>query len=163
MATMYNPLGCYMYHVVLQYFCFILVAIMCIGQLVGTLVSTISSHYFGRKIAVLASCPPGFMGWILQVNHKISTIYNNLKEACNIIINFQGVGGNLEAILAGRFFVGLSLGMEGSIHSMYICEIVSKRYRGPMVASGVVVINFGFLLVYFLGSFTHWQVRVGSV
>ena len=53
--------------------------------------------------------------------------------------------------------------MEGSIHSMYICEIVSKRYRGPMVASGVVVINFGFLLVYILGSFTHWQGRVGSV
>ena len=53
--------------------------------------------------------------------------------------------------------------MEGSIHSMYICEIVSKRYRGPMVASGVVVINFGFLLVYILGSFTNWQVRVGSV
>ena len=77
-----------MYHVVLQYFCFILVAIMCIGQLVGTLVSTVATHYFGRKIAVLASCPPGFMGWILQVNHKISTIYNNLKEACNIIINF---------------------------------------------------------------------------
>ena len=76
---------------------------------------------------------------------------------------FQGVGGNLEAVLAGRFFVGLSLGMEGSIHSMYICEIVSKRYRGPMVASGVVVINFGFLLVYILGSFTHWQVRIGSV
>ena len=76
---------------------------------------------------------------------------------------FQGVGGNLQAILAGRFFVGLSLGMEGSIHSMYICEIVSKRYRGPMVASGVVVINFGFLLVYILGSFTNWQVRVGSL
>ena len=69
----------------------------------------------------------------------------------------------MEAVLAGRFFVGLSLGMEGSIHSMYICEIVSKRYRGPMVASGVVVINFGFLLVYILGSFTNWQVRVGSV
>ena len=32
-----------------------------------------------------------------------------------------------------------------------------------MVASGVVVINFGFLLVYILGSFTNWQVRVGSV
>ena len=68
----------------------------------------------------------------------------------------------MEAVLAGRFFVGLSLGMEGSIHSMYICEIVSKRYRGPMVASGVVVINFGFLLVYILGSLTNWHVIVGS-
>ena len=60
---------------------------MCIGQLVGTLVSTISTHYFGRKIAVLASCPPGFMGWILQVNHHCDKT-NNLKEACNVLINF---------------------------------------------------------------------------
>ena len=93
------------------------------------------------------------------MRQKIPTLKKHVILSCF----FQGVGGNLEAVLAGRFFVGLSLGMEGSIHSMYICEIVSKRYRGPMVASGVVVINFGFLLVYILGSFTHWQVRVGSV
>ena len=60
---------------------------MCIGQLVGTLVSTVATHYFGRKIAVLASCPPGFMGWILQVNPHCDKT-NNLKEACNVLINY---------------------------------------------------------------------------
>ena len=46
---------------------FLLVAIMCIGQVVGSLLSALATPYLGRKIVVLASCPPGFMGWILQV------------------------------------------------------------------------------------------------
>ena len=71
----------------------------------------------------------------------------------------QGAGKNLGTMIAGRFFLGLSLGMEGSIHSMYVCELTSKKYRGPMVASGVVIINLGFLFVYILGSFSHWQVH----
>ena len=61
--------------------------------------------------------------------------------------------------MAGRFFLGMSLGMEGSIHCMYVCELTSKKYRGPMAASSVVVINFGFLLMYVLGSSLHWQVE----
>ena len=72
----------------------------------------------------------------------------------------QGAGTNLEALMAGRFFLGMSLGMEGSIHCMYVCELVSKKYRGPMAASSVVIINFGFLLMYILGSSLYWQVGI---
>ena len=71
----------------------------------------------------------------------------------------KGAGPNIDALLAGRFFIGLSMGMEGSIHSMYVCELTSKKYRGPLAASSVVVINIGFLLVYILGTLSHWQVN----
>ena len=71
----------------------------------------------------------------------------------------KGAGKNLEAMMAGRFFLGMSLGMEGSIHCMYVCELTSKKYRGPMAASSVVVINVGFLLMYILGSSLNWQVK----
>ena len=62
--------------------------------------------------------------------------------------------------MAGRFFVGMSLGMEGSIHCMYVCELSSKKYRGPLAASSVVILNLGFLLMYILGSSIHWQVQL---
>ena len=75
-----------------------------------------------------------------------------------MVLIIQGAGKNLEALMAGRFFVGMSLGMEGSIHCMYVCELTSKKYRGPMAASSVVVLNFGFLLMYILGSSLDWQV-----
>ena len=64
----------------------------------------------------------------------------------------------IDGLMSGRFLVGLSMGMEGSIHSMYVCELSSVRWRGPMVSSGVLVITVGILQVYVLGSFVHWQV-----
>jgi hypothetical protein len=51
------------------------------------------------------------------------------------------------------------MGMEGSIHSMFVCELTSKKWRGPMSASGVLVITVGILLIYIMGSFISWQVR----
>ena len=63
-------------------------------------------------------------------------------------------------LFTGRFLIGLSMGMEGSIHSMYVCELASRRWKGPMTSSGVLVITIGILLIYILGSFVHWQVRL---
>ena len=54
--------------------CIFAVAILCIGQIVGALISAIIASYFGRKPAVLISCPLGLMGWILQV---IKSIHND--------------------------------------------------------------------------------------
>ena len=81
-----------------------------------------------------------------------------LKLRIKLFLIVQGAGQNLEALMAGRFFVGMSLGMEGSIHCMYVCELSSKKYRGPLAASSVIILNLGFLLMYILGSSIHWQV-----
>ena len=35
---------------------------MCIGQVVGSVLSASATPYLGRKLVVLASCPPGFLG-----------------------------------------------------------------------------------------------------
>ena len=63
-------------------------------------------------------------------------------------------------VVIGRFFLGLALGMEGSIHSMYVCELASGKYRGPMSASGVVTVNLGILTIYIVGTLTDWQVNI---
>ena len=54
--------------------------------------------------------------------------------------------------------VGLSMGMEGSIHSMYVCELTSKIWRGPFASSGVLVITLGILAIFVMGSFIPWKV-----
>ena len=50
------------------------------------------------------------------------------------------------------------MGLEGSIHSLYVSELTSKPYRGPFVTSGVITITAGILLVYVIGSFLQWHV-----
>ena len=47
------------------------VALLSIGQVLGCIVSAITCTYLGRKIAVLLSCMPGLLGWILQVKHNL--------------------------------------------------------------------------------------------
>ena len=71
-----------------------------------------------------------------------------------------GAVQNFEGLLSGRFLVGLSMGMEGSIHSMYVCELTSKKWRGPLAGSGVILITLGILAIYIMGSFISWQVRI---
>ena len=67
---------------------------------------------------------------------------------------------SLEGLLSGRFLVGLSMGMEGSIHSMYVCELTSKTWRGPFASSGVLVITLGILAIFVMGSFIPWKVNI---
>jgi MFS family permease len=83
--------------------------------------------------------------------------FNNLGIIGWIIL---GAVPNLEGLLSGRFLVGLSMGMEGSIHSMYVCELTSKKWRGPLAGSGVILITLGILAIYVMGSFVSWQVII---
>ena len=59
------------------------VALLSIGQVLGCIVSAITCTYLGRKIAVLLSCMPGLLGWILQVKHNLiaslSTKWQHMK------------------------------------------------------------------------------------
>ena len=58
----------------------------------------------------------------------------------------------------GRAVIGLGMGVEGSLHSVYVCECTSGRWRGAAAATGTVVITAGILGSYVLGSVTDWQV-----
>ena len=50
------------------------------------------------------------------------------------------------------------MGLEGSLHSLYVVELMSKHFRGPFVTSGVITITLGILVIYVIGSFLPWHV-----
>lgn len=52
------------------------------------------------------------------------------------------------------------MGISGAIHSVYVCELVDKRWRGPMTASGVIVITCGLTTAYVVGSIFDYKVTL---
>ena len=42
---------------------------------------------------------------------------------------------------------------------VYVCELADKRWRGPMAASGVIVITGGLFAAYIVGTFVHYKVH----
>ena len=75
-------------------------------------------------------------------------------------IFFSAAAYNKLCLLVGRFLVGLGMGLEGSLHSLYVVELMSKHFRGPFVTSGVITITLGILVIYVIGSFLPWHVRM---
>ena len=71
-----------------------------------------------------------------------------------------------------RVLSGLGMGIEGTIHPVYVCELTSPSLRGnvlrsnfnfetnhegPLASSGVIIITAGILLSYVLGTFIEWK------
>ena len=107
-----------------------------VGQVLGGLAVGALGASLGRKNTVLASCLPNFIGWVVLFSLP-----------------------SLEFAILGRFLTGIGMGMEGAIHSVYVCELVSPRWRGSMTASGIVVITAGILASYLVGTILYWRVR----
>ena len=42
------------------------------------------------------------------------------------------------------------MGIEGTVHPVYVCEVCSPGVRGPLAATGVIVITTGVLAAYIL-------------
>ena len=76
----------------------------------------------------------------------------------NCLYIFSAAAYNKLCLLVGRFLVGLGMGLEGSLHSLYVVELMSKHFRGPFVTSGVITITLGILVIYVIGSFLPWHV-----
>ena len=106
------------------------------GQICGSFITAGISDSIGRKATTLLSCLPVLIGWI-----------------CLALANSSFL------LILGRFLIGLGMGIEGSLHSLYVVELMPKKRRGPWVTSGVLTIVSGILLVYIMGTFLHWQVN----
>ena len=60
-------------------------------------------------------------------------------------------------LYAGRVLCGLGMGIEGTVHPVYVCEVCSPGTRGPLAATGVIIITTGVLISYILGTFISWK------
>ncbi len=88
----------------------------------------------------MTSCIPALIGWLILAlaNHS----------------------GGLAALLTGRLLIGCGMGVEGSLHSVYVAELASSKLKGPLITSGVIMITLGILFIYILGTFVHWEVII---
>lgn len=114
---------------------FTLAASLTIGQVLGGILSGLLGNCLGRKTTMLLSCLPNCLGWILLASLP-----------------------SYSWAVTARLVTGVGIGMGGVVQPIYACELAEPGSRGALAASGPIVITFGILLTYVMGSFVHWQV-----
>ncbi|XP_015111574.1 facilitated trehalose transporter Tret1 [Diachasma alloeum] len=106
-----------------------------IGTPIGCLLTGYLMDYLGRKRSLIITEIPALLGWLL--------------------ITFAT---SVEAIYAGRFFVGLGSGMVGAPARVYTSEVTQPHLRGMLTALASVGVSTGVLIEYALGSILHWKI-----
>merc|ERR1719232_2355965 len=86
-----------------------IVSLVSIGQVGGAFMGGLLASGIGRKGAVLLSVVPSITGWcVLAIAQDAPMLY------------------------AGRVLTGLGMGVEGTVHPVYVCEVCSPGVRGPL-------------------------------
>ncbi|GAB7351808.1 hypothetical protein MBLNU459_g2377t4 [Dothideomycetes sp. NU459] len=117
------------------------------GALVGAVIAGLTADKYGRKLAIYLGCALFFAGSLIQATSF-----------------------GVPQMSAGRFIVGLGVGLASMIIPMYISELAPARYRGRMIGFDNLSITCGQLISYALGAgLTHvgagwrWMVAIGAV
>lgn len=119
-------------------------SLMPLGAVAGSILLTPLSETYGRKKALIISCAFYTMGAII----------------CAAALN-------VETMYAGRFFVGVGVGIEGGGIGVYIAESVPSNVRGSLVSLYQFNIALGELFGYIIGVIFFdvkggWRFMLGS-
>ncbi|CAR26745.1 ZYRO0C00374p [Zygosaccharomyces rouxii] len=119
-------------------------SLMPLGAVAGSILLTPFSEMLGRKTSLVISCGFYTMGAII----------------CAAALNVQ-------TMYAGRFFIGVGVGLEGGGIGVYIAECVPSTVRGRLVSLYQFNIALGELFGYIVGVIffeVHggWRFMVGS-
>ncbi|QLQ77768.1 hypothetical protein HG537_0A00150 [Torulaspora globosa] len=119
-------------------------SLMPLGAVAGSILLTPLSEYFGRKKALVISC----------VFYTIGAI-------------ICAAATNHHEMYAGRFLVGVGVGIEGGGIGVYISESVPSSVRGSLVSLYQFNIALGELFGYIIGVIFFdvkggWRYMVGS-
>ncbi|OCF39359.1 MFS transporter, SP family, solute carrier family 2 (myo-inositol transporter), member 13 [Kwoniella heveanensis CBS 569] len=117
------------------------------GALIGGLLAGGLSDYTGRKMVIVIANIVFILGSLIQ-------------GTCN----------SVNPMIWGRFVVGLGVGLASCIVPLYIGELAPTRVRGKLVTINAVVVTFGQVVAYGIGSAFQnvdggwrWIVGLGSV
>ena len=110
------------------------VSLIALGQIGGAVLGSALSAGLGRKGAVLVSTVPSIAGWTVTA-----------------------ISQNVTMLYVARLLVGLGMGMSGTVHPVYVCELSSSAFRGPLASSGVIVLTAGVVTAYILGTVIQWK------
>lgn len=119
-------------------------SLMPLGAVAGSILLTPLSEYLGRKFALVVSCIFYTIGAILcAAAHSVHTMY------------------------AGRFLIGVGVGIKGGGVGVHIAESVPSSVRGSLVSLYQFNIALGELFGYLIGVIFFdvkggWRFMVGS-
>ncbi|CAI4799135.1 CAS_1a_G0052660.mRNA.1.CDS.1 [Saccharomyces cerevisiae] len=119
-------------------------SLMPLGAVAGSILLTPFSEYFGRRKSLVISCVFYTIGAIICAAAK-----------------------NQHEMYAGRFLVGVGVGLEGGGIGVYIAESVPSTVRGSLVSLYQFNIALGELFGYIIGVIFFdvkggWRYMVGS-
>ncbi len=106
----------------------IVVAIVLAGAAIGAAVAGALSDRLGRRRVILAAALLFVLGAVLSA-----------------------LAAGVTALLIGRFFVGLAIGIASMLTPLYLAEIAPARDRGAVVSLNQLCITIGILVSYLVG------------
>jgi len=106
----------------------IVVGIVLAGAMIGAAVAGSLSDRFGRRRVILA----------------VAVLFT--AGAC-----ISAVAAGLTLLLAGRFLVGLAIGVASMLTPLYLAETSPARERGAIVSLNQLCITLGILVSYLVG------------
>lgn len=114
-----------------------------LGALIGALIGGILANIIGRKLVLLGSNLIFVIGTIIQLVSK--TVWT---------------------MIAGRFVLGLGVGIASLIAPLMLSELAPSKYRGRLIVTNCMFITGGQLIAYLINwgltNVPHgWRVSVG--
>lgn len=113
-------------------------SLMPLGAMAGSMIMTPLNYYFGRRNSIIISCLWYTLGGGLCAGAR-----------------------DIPMLFAGRFILGIGVGIEGGCVGIYISECVPPEYRGNLVSIYQMMIAFGEVIGYAAGG-VFFDVKSGS-
>lgn len=119
-------------------------SLMPLGAMAGSIMMTPLNHFFGRRMSIVISCLWYTLGGGLCAGSRsVSMLY------------------------AGRFILGIGIGIEGGCVGIYISECVPPSVRGNLVSMYQFMLAFGEVVGYaccavFFDVHGGWRFMLGS-
>jgi MFS family permease len=113
-------------------------SLMPLGAMAGALIMTPLNFYFGRRNSIIISCLWYTLGGGLCAGSR-----------------------SVGMLFAGRFILGIGIGIEGGCVGIYISECVPPEVRGNLVSVYQLMIAFGEIIGYAAGG-VFFDVPSGS-
>jgi MFS family permease len=120
--------------------------------------------------AVLAGAclAAGFGGWLAD---RFGRRFLMLDLALLFIIGalLSAFAGSVDALLVGRFLIGMCIGVVSFVAPLYIAEIAPPRHRGKLVSLNQLAITIGILVSYIVDTAYaaegnwRWMLGLGAV
>ena len=99
-----------------------IVSLISIGQIGGAIIGALLASAIGRKGAILLSVVPSITGWcVVGISQNVAMLYAGRLVTLDMYPTHH---------MYFRVLCGLGMGMEGTVHPIYVCELASASYRG---------------------------------